>query len=219
MIRSNPARRRLPLQLVLLVSAIAFLTLALGCSTASSVDDAGPNAPRSVEEIKTTGEAAAFLHHALKTTEWVTSQRDFLNLPAAQLAHQQAKDTLELAIKWLHGTSTIEPTKNLPPQWQQVEQTLLGVWRHRLNEDGTENVVIFAPKKSFVATRGSQVWVGNWERRGDLLYTQNDRGSSDQYMYLSLPDIQRITTNKDGSIKLSSVSQADQPGFTLTRIH
>jgi hypothetical protein len=108
--------------------------------------------------------------------------------------------------------------RQLTPERQKDEQSLLGVWRHRLKVDGTENVMVFGPDKSFVAVRGPQVWVGNWERRGDLLYTQNDRGSSDHYLDLNLPDILRIKTTDDGVISFSSIAEEDHAGFTLTRI-
>lgn len=212
------AHRHISKRAVLLVATFAFSILALYCFTAPSLGGAETTAPQSVEEIKTREEASAFLQRALESTEWVTSQRDFQQSPVAQLAHQQAVDTLKLAIQWLDGKTPIKAVRQLTPERQKDEQSLLGVWRHRLNVDGTENVMVFGPDKSFVAVRGPQVWVGNWERRGDLLYTQNDRGASDQFLDLNLPDIQRITTSDDGVISLSSIAEEDHAGFSLTRI-
>jgi hypothetical protein len=212
------ALRQISKRVVLLVATFALSLSAVYCFTASSLGRAEATTPRTVEEIKTPGDASAFLQRALKSTEWVTSQRDFQQSPVAQLAHQQAVDTLKLAIRWLDGKTTIKAARQLTPERQKDEQSLLGVWRHRLNVDGTENVMVFGPDKSFVAVRGPQVWVGNWERRGDLLYTQNDRGAGDQFLELNLPDIQRISTADNGSITLTSISHGDHPGFTLERI-
>jgi len=217
MSRYHFVRHRLSPRTLFLAPVVAAI-LAFSCSTATSVGDAAQNAPSSVEQIKTQADAAVFLEHVAHAIGWVTSQRDFQASPAAQFAHRQAESTLQWAIECLNGTTAIEPSPTLPPEWQQADKSLLGVWRHRLNADQTENLMVFGPGQIFVAARGPQVWAGNWERRGDLLYTQNVRGSAEHYNYLGLPDIQRITTAEDGSITLSSTSQDDSPGFTLTRI-
>jgi hypothetical protein len=91
---SNSIRRRILQQFALPVSMIVFLVAAFELSTNQAIEGAETTAPRSVEEIKTPGDASAFLQRALESTEWVTSQRDFQQSTAAQLAHQQAVDAL-----------------------------------------------------------------------------------------------------------------------------
>lgn len=196
--------------------AVLVWPLILVCSSDAVTDKAPKDAPRSVEDIITNDEAAAFLQRALPNAQ--RDSRRIRESLIARAAQEQAVDQLNLAIQWLEGKAAIEPTTSNPKERKQDEKTLLGVWRHRLNQDDTENLMIFGPGETFVAVRGVSIWVGNWERRGDLLYMQNERGDGDSFEYLGLPTIQRIITNEDGSIDLKSVVYEDHPGFTLTRI-
>jgi len=198
------------------VLAAVVWPIVLVCSSVAVAEKATEAAPRSVEDINTNDEAAAFLQRALPNAQ--RDSRTIRELPVAKAAQKQAVGQLNLAIQWLEGKTAIKPSKDNLKKREQEEKTLLGIWRHRLNSDGTENLMIFGPEKTFVAVRGVSTWVGNWERRGDLLYMQNDRGDGDSYADLGLPSIQRITKKEDGSIDLKSVAYEDHPGFSLTRI-
>jgi hypothetical protein len=192
----------------------------LGCSHDTVNAAQVAPSPASVEEIKTPEDAAAFLQRALLTVQ--RDSRALRESPTAKAAQGQADDLLRLAIDWLNKKVAIEPVKGASEKGSAPEPSLMGVWRHRLNSDGTENLMILGPEKTFVTLRGSahgiQVWVGNWERRGEFLYTQNDRDSAEDFMQMNLPSIERITAKHDGMINLKSVTHEDSPGFTLSRI-
>ena len=198
------------------VLVAAMCPMVLGCSSDAVKDEQTLVSPKSVEEIKTAKEAAAFLQPALRTVQ--RDSRALRESPTARAAQQQADELLHLAIQWLDGKKAIEPTQVSTEDNQANEKTLLGLWRHRLNVDGKENLMIMGPEKTFVVVHGSQVWVGNWERRDGFLYTQNIRDSADDFRYLGLPNIERIADKDDGTFEFNSVTHEAHPGITLTQI-